>query len=218
MTYLVADRDVHEDAIDASDDETPENMAIGGAAEEHVAAEEARTGRLVERMPHNNPGFDILSVGCEQGDLRYIEVKGLRGAWGVAGVPLSAQQFALAWRERERYWLYVVEFAQEEGQQRVTRVQDPVGKATQYRVDGGWRVLGVDADTGGGVTLSSSDTQAPRPDVGGGVTLADGRAGTILEITGAGELARLRIQFAAGEVENLLYRPDQMTLSQPREG
>jgi hypothetical protein len=165
-------------------------------------------------MPHNNPGYDIFSVGAEAGDIRYIEVKGLSGEWGAAGVPISAQQFALAWRERERYWLYVVEFANDPNRRRVTRLQDPVGKTTQYRVDSGWRALGADAD----VAASPADTGVTQPTVGDMLTVPDGRSGMILDVRGAGVIMQLSIRFSDGDVTSVLYQPDRMTVSRPQSG
>jgi sacsin len=214
VTYVVSVRDGGTKDLDADDDEAPANLAIGRAAEDHVETEETCAGRLVERMPHNNPGFDVLSVGADPQDIRFIEVKGVSGEWGAAGVPLSAQQFALAWRERERYWLYVVEFAQDPGRRRVTRLQDPVGKITQFRIDSGWRALGAGSD----LEHSPTNTELPQPAGGDQVTLPDGRSGTIIEVRGMGVLVRLSVQFRDGDVESLLYKPDQMIVSRSQEG
>jgi hypothetical protein len=219
VTYVIPAKDgftLEADAIEADvgDDETPANIAIGRAAEGHVEAEETRTGRLVERMPHNNPGYDILSVGAGTGDIRFIEVKGMSGEWSAAGVPLSARQFALAWRERERYWLYVVEFAQDPDRRRVTRLQDPVGKIMQYRVDSGWRALASIS----GTESSIADAGPIQPAAGDLLTLSDDRSGTVLEVRGAGTLLQLVVQFSDEHVESLLYKPDRMTVSRPQRG
>src|SRR5262249_3109287 len=122
-------------------DEDPTNFKIGRAAEDFVEFEERSSGRIVQRMNPNNKGFDIRSEGAAGGDIRIIEVKGLSGEWEIDGVPLSAAQFALAWKERETYWLYVVEYALDASRRRLTKIPDPVSRITQYRFDNGWRKL-----------------------------------------------------------------------------
>lgn len=143
VTYVVSGTGPR-DPQDPTDDDLPQNQVIGEAAEAFAADEEARApGRRVRRMPRNNPGFDILSEDATGEDRRYIEVKGLRGEWSRAGVPLSARQFEMAWQERERFWLYVVEYALDPARRRVTRVQNPVGFLTEFRIDHYWRMLGT---------------------------------------------------------------------------
>jgi hypothetical protein len=90
----------------------------------------------------NNPGFDLWSY-ASTGELeRYIEVKSLAGEWGPDGFPMpSPEQWEMALRERDRWWLYVVEFAESE-HPIITRIQNPAGRATKYILDPGWRALG----------------------------------------------------------------------------
>jgi sacsin len=214
VTYIVSQAGVETVESDAGDDESLANMAVGRAAEEFVEVEESRTGRLAERRPHNNPGYDIYSVGADPGDIRYIEVKGVSGEWGAGGVPLSARQFEMAWHERDKFWLYVVEFAQDPERRRVTRLQNPVGKVTQYRVDSGWRSLGFATEA----ELSGQEARPAQPATGDLVTLADGRSGTILEVRGAGMLVQLSIQLSDGAVESTLFKPDRMTVIKRVEG
>lgn len=144
VTYLQPRTGGARDPDDASNDELPQYRHIGEAAEEFAHAEEQRTtGRVVTRMPHNNPGFDILSESADGTDRRFIEVKGIKGEWGGAGVPLSARQFEMAWKEREAFWVYVVEYALDPAQRRMTRIRNPAGYLTEYRLDHNWRKLGA---------------------------------------------------------------------------
>jgi hypothetical protein len=117
----------------------------------------------------------------------------------------------------------VVEFARDEEQRRVTRLQDPVGKVTQYRVEDGWRVLAADASrcvmvSGIGAVSAADDTAPVHPEPGNIVTLPDGRSGVILQARGMGKLIQLQVRFSEDQVESLLYRPDQMTLRPAGEG
>jgi hypothetical protein len=52
-------------------------------------------------------------------------------------VGLSHTQFECAREHGADYWLYVVEYAGNEGA-RVVRVQDPAGKARTFTFDHGW--------------------------------------------------------------------------------
>jgi hypothetical protein len=76
-------------------------------------------------MVANNPGFDMRSTAPDGSDERVIEVKGLSGEWGEAGVPLSVIQFHMAQQEGENYWLSVVEYANQPEKRRLTRIQNP---------------------------------------------------------------------------------------------
>lgn len=94
--------------------------------------------RIVTVMPPNHPGYDIESRIEEGGDVeRYIEVKSQSGAWDVDGVGLTVTEFNKARELRDRYWLYVVEWATSE-QPEIYRIQDPAGKANWFFFDRGW--------------------------------------------------------------------------------
>lgn len=191
------------DEIDPADDELPLNHQIGRAAEEAVADEERRQGRQVVRMPHANPGFDIISDGANENDRRYIEVKGVAGEWGAAGVPLSVRQFERAWKEGASFWLYVVEFALDPARRRITRLHDPVSHVTQYRVDAGWRALA--APSGDGGSAPSVITAGQR------VRLVDGRRGVITEVAPFGQLLMVRVAFDGGGEGRMAYNPTTMS-------
>jgi sacsin len=197
VTYLSASSNL--DRIDdEANDETPENIEIGRAAEEFVAEVERQSGRRVERMPHNNPGFDIISDG-EVNDHRIIEVKGLKGEWGSAGVPVSATQFSTAWQERDNFWLYIVEYALDPERRSITRINDPVSQVTQYRVDSGWRSL-----------AATKFAQATLPRIGDSVEFMGGETGLVIDIDEAGALAQVTVEFANGQRKKSLFRPNEM--------
>jgi len=91
-------------------------------------------------MTRNYPGYDIKSMDRETGEIRFIEVKAVRGPWGARGVGLSATQYDKARERRSAFWLYVVENAASE-QPLITRICNPAEKITQYQFDQGWRDL-----------------------------------------------------------------------------
>lgn len=97
----------------------------------------------LQGTPTNNPGFDLFEGEALEFPVRFVEVKSKRGAWSGV-VALSDEQFHLADIERERYWLYVVEFAEQPDKRHVHRIQDPAGKARHFTYDSGWKAL---ADT-----------------------------------------------------------------------
>jgi hypothetical protein len=95
---------------------------------------------LLERTPTNNPGFDLFEGESLEYPVRFVEVKAKKGEWNGM-VALSEDQFRVAENERERFWLYIVEFAQDTEKRRLYRVQDPAGKTRYFTFDSGWKSL-----------------------------------------------------------------------------
>lgn len=101
---------------------------------------ETQAGRYPEEMPHNFPGYDIESSN-EAGMIeRYIEVKSTNGDWGTLGVGLTRTQFEAAQESKDKYWLYIVERA-EQDDARIIRIQNPACQVDQFLYDDGWRDL-----------------------------------------------------------------------------
>ena len=96
-------------------------------------------------MPHTNPGFDIDSRDAKGSTLRFIEVKGLGGAWGERGVTMSSTQFEFARDQKDLSWLYVVEFASDPQRRKLWRIQDPASRANKFGFDRGWQSAGDEA-------------------------------------------------------------------------
>lgn len=176
---------------------------VDQGAVKRVVAFEAERGRRAMVMQHENEGYDIESVNAEGRVERYIEVKGLSGAWTDFGVAVSRAQHRRAARERAKFWLYVVEFALEPDRSRVFAIQDPEELIDQYRFDDGWKILSKEQDgPGTGV--------APRE--GAGVLVDGTRQGRIKGIQSHGALKHLQIEFADGQVESLVYTPRRVTV------
>ncbi|MEU4515117.1 DUF3883 domain-containing protein [Nonomuraea wenchangensis] len=108
---------------------------------------ERAEGRQPEVMPHNNPGFDVLSHDDSGRILRHIEVKSTTDAWDEMGVGLSRTQFQFGQQHSETFWLYVVEYALDDARARIARIADPAGRTEEFRFDSGWAALdeGMDA-------------------------------------------------------------------------
>lgn len=175
-----------------------DRLAIAQAAVDYVVEMERALGHAVIPMPHNNEGFDIRR-GLD-GSAEYIEVKGLRGSWGPEGVVLTPAELRMAERQRDRYWLYVVEHATDPTYRLLHIIQDPFGKTNQFRFDMGWK--SVAAGVG---------TAEPMP--GTRILITDVGEGVILDVSGTGVLRRVRVRLdESGEVISRTYNPSRMTI------
>jgi hypothetical protein len=145
VTYVVPDDTADPSSESEGGSEHERNMEISRAAVARVLEFERSQGRLPKEMPHLNPGYDVESLG-PNGEVMYIEVKGIDGPWDAAGVRLSAIQFRFAEQRAESAWLYIVEWARDDDQARIHRIQNPANKVTVFCFDQGWRaVAGKDA-------------------------------------------------------------------------
>ena len=119
---------------------TAQRRALDRAGVAKVMEFESQQGRTPEEMPHTNPGYDLESYSPDGELVRFIEVKSVGGEWGDTGAALTDTQFAKAQAEGDRYWLYIVERAQQDDY-RIYCVQDPARRVGQFFYDGGWKVL-----------------------------------------------------------------------------
>jgi hypothetical protein len=138
-------------AVDGPDDGTPPDAEANArrtvleeAGIRRVVEAEVAAGWTPEVMPPFNPGFDVRSRS-PIGDERLIEVKATGVVWGIQGVGLSRRQFLTSLEDGDRYWLYVVERADDDAAFRIYRIHDPGGRVSQFLFDEGWR--GADAGT-----------------------------------------------------------------------
>lgn len=120
--------------------------AVDRAGVARVKEFEAAQDRSPIEMPHANPGYDVESTNGSGTIERYIEVKSLSGNWDNFNAGLTDTQFHRAIELKERYWLYVVERAEQDDFQ-IHRIQDPANKANQFLFDSGWQ--GVAEEVGG---------------------------------------------------------------------
>jgi hypothetical protein len=137
VSYVMLDDGTDGDGdTDLGDAETSE---IDGAGVARVLAFERLCGRAPEEQDHSNPGFDVISRGHSGEILRWIEVKSLRGPWNERGVFLSRTQMAFSQERGQQFWLYVVEFAEDDDAFRIHRIQDPWSQASRFGIDNGWQ-------------------------------------------------------------------------------
>lgn len=140
-------------------------------------------------MPQLNKGYDLESRRKPSGEIeRYIEVKGLGGAWNDFGVKLTPAQMQFGLQKGSLFWLYIVEFALDPDRSVIHMICDPVSKITDYRFDAGWKQL----------IAESSDAQLNVPEIGRWVQMGEDGRGIIVDLQKHGELMRLTIQLGDG--------------------
>ncbi|MFI5623462.1 protein NO VEIN domain-containing protein [Nocardioides sp. NPDC051685] len=121
-------------------DEAPDNSSVDAAGVRRVLGYERSCGRIPEEQDHSNPGFDILSHNTAGEVVRRIEVKSIRASWTTFGVWLSARQLDEN-REKDDFWLYVVEHAEDDDAYAIHRIKDPLRHVTKFGFDKGWQGL-----------------------------------------------------------------------------
>lgn len=175
--------------------------ATGRAAVSYFLKTQASRWASLTEMPHNNPGFDVLARTAS-GEEEYIEVKGQGGAWTQEGIALTPTELLTAQRMSERYWLCVVEFAQDEKRRQLHLLRNPFGLVNQFRFDVGWKAA------------AENVTTAPTvPEKGLYVDIANVGAGRILSVRGKGAFFHLHVILEDGKHLNKLFHPARMTLS-----
>jgi sacsin len=209
-TYMVPDDSPERERHDPADDEQPQNMAIGAAAVEAVRAYEAARGRTIQELGHTHPGYDVDSSDASGTVVRRIEIKGVDGEWADAGVPLSRTQFEAAQTRRDGFWLYVVEYARNPQRQRVFAIRNPYERVTQFRCDGGWRVLSEEWGSTDGTSPSGASTTAkPLPfEKGQQIQLSEEESGVVLNVQQSRKFVSLQLKMADGMTRSVWYNPD----------
>ena len=66
-------------------------------------------GYEVELFGGTNKGFDLTAIDPNTGELKFVEVKGIRGNWNRTGVAISQSQMEKCLQEADNYWFIVVE-------------------------------------------------------------------------------------------------------------
>ena len=117
-----------------------ERSAVDQAGVHHVVEYEKAHGLTPIVMPPKHPGYDIESKDSTGSVVRYIEVKSLSGNWGIDGAALTRPQFEKARELGDRYWLYVVEKAQQQDF-KIHTIQNPAQRVNQFIYDDGWKNL-----------------------------------------------------------------------------
>ena len=175
---------------------------IGAAAVRIALDFETQHGRKPKEMPHHNPGYDVISES-PTGELRYIEVKGIDGAWGERGVALSHTQFKFAQLRSGEAWLYVVEHARGPLKPVVHPIQAPATKVMQFFFDAGWKSVAKEA--------ADSFNMAP-PTTGDQIMIEHGEVVEVAGIELIGDLIRIEVRDVDGTVRKVIWQPGSHTI------
>lgn len=162
--------------------------------------------RKHNRDPHDasEDGYDLVSREGDSTGERFIKVEGVDGMWASDGVILRPREYRLAEEHGPNFWLYVVEHVRGPTTPLVLPIQHPVAAITEYRLDDGWRLLAKPASTA--LTVE--------PAIGLIAIVDDGVEAVIEQIEPFGQLSRLHLRLASGEVIVRTYRSS-MTLRRP---
>ena len=179
-----------------------ERDRVDQAAVKHVERYEA-VQRQPTVMDHYNEGYDIESRECDEDEVeRYIEVKGLSGAWSNFGVKLTPAQVKFGKKHGDRHWLYVVEFALEPERFMIHMIQNPVEKITEFRFDAGWKQF----------CSETSSPTAAKPKKGSRVSVEGKGEGVVADLSPFGKFMRLRIDLDSGKTLKLNYPNRKLTV------
>ena len=132
ISYLQIHPDQEEPDPDNLDHE--KRMNLEAEAIERILTHE-RDWRRTEK---NNPGYDLYKVDSSGRQSCWCEVKAMKKSLQNRPVGISHTQFGGAIEHGESFWLYVVEYADDDEKYRIVKIQDPFGKARTFTFDHGW--------------------------------------------------------------------------------
>jgi hypothetical protein len=137
-SYVMPDRPT--DSMPGDDERHAHRTETDQAGINHVLMHEIAENREPNEKPPMYPGYDVESANQVGVIERFIEVKSLSGDWRDADAGMTKTQFEKAVELGDRYWLYIVERAQQDDFQ-IHCIQDPAGKANRFMFDPGWKLV-----------------------------------------------------------------------------
>jgi len=146
--YVGKDKEVDEKQEKSQRENAKE---IGDKGENYVLAHKENLLLLkdnyFQKTPTNNEGFDIYEKDNRGQIIRYIEVKTLTGQWGQGGVGITEHQLKFAQKEKDKWWLFVVENINTDNT-RVYQFKNPILEANRFMFDNSWKQLAYQSDKG----------------------------------------------------------------------
>lgn len=130
-----------EDGYEKTGEDLAERTAVDQAGVRRVLEHERGCGRMPEEQRHGNRGFDVVSRDASGRVVRWIEIKSTAGTWDALGVFMSRAQLEDNRDKGSRYWLYVVDNAEDDEAFRIHRIQDPWSQASKFGFDSGWQAV-----------------------------------------------------------------------------
>ena len=201
MSYAAGPGDADRPSPDDNPARVAAREATGRAAVVYFLTTQAARWKALTEMPHNNPGFDIHAITHDDKD-EYIEVKGQSGAWTEDGVALTPTELMTAQKKGDRYWLCVVEYAQDEKRRQLHLLRNPYGLTQQFRFDVGWKSA-----------AESVATVPCKPEKDMYIDMQGVGRGRILSVRGKGRFFNLHVTLDDGRQVNKPFNPVKMTLS-----
>jgi hypothetical protein len=192
------------------------NIELGQKAVGKVCAFEEEHGRKPTPRGQTHPGYDVDShdpvvdsLDPQTDSERSIEVKGSAGPWTAQGVALSPRQFQTARELGDRFWLYVVEYADDPERAVVHSIQNPFKKVTEYWFDRGWKQL---------VDPNEAPSLQGCMETGQRISITNAGDGTIVNITSRGALRVLVVRLDDGRELKRVFNPRTMQVCAPEKG
>jgi hypothetical protein len=104
VSYVESDK-----THDRNERESKNDKGFGDKTELFIRDWLKNKGYEVELFGGTNKGFDLTAIDPNTGELKFVEVKGIRGNWNRTGVALSYSQMEKCLQEGDNYWFIVVE-------------------------------------------------------------------------------------------------------------
>jgi hypothetical protein len=201
MSYAASPGETQRESSTDDQEKAAARNAVGKAAVDYLLATQSGRWKSLTPMEHNNPGFDIIAV-THDGIEEYIEVKGQSAAWTEDGVALTPTELVTAQRHKERFWLCVVEYAQDEKRRALYLLKNPYGLTQQFRFDSGWK------------SAATSEAAVPlKPEAGLFIDIPGEGKGRILSARKKGQFYGLHVSLECGRQINKIFNPAKMKLS-----
>lgn len=202
LSYVDGLHDQNRPTTEAGQDQATARDEVSKAAVAYAMVTLSKRWASLTEMPHNNPGYDVRALTAA-GEEEFIEVKGQGGAWTQEGVALTPTELLTAQKMGDRYWLCVVEFAEDEKRRQLSLVKNPFGLAQQFRYDVGWKAA------------AEKISGAPSiPDKGLYVDMAGIGVGRIISVHPKGKFFKIHVILQGGKQRNCVFNPAKMTLSE----
>lgn len=98
--------------------------------------------KIIEGLDGLKEEFLISKKTDEDIVERYIKPFWFMGEWNYHDVPvLTAEEMKFAKEKAEKFWIYVIEFVDDENSNHLHCIQNPFDKITNYAFDQGWRAV-----------------------------------------------------------------------------
>lgn len=144
--YVGKEKEVNEEQNKSQRESAKE---IGDRGENYILAQKETLllsrDNYFQKAPTNNKGFDIYEKDNNGQIIRYIEVKTLTGQWGQGGVGITKDQLEFAQKEKDKWWLFVVESSNTDNT-KVYQFKNPILEANRFMFDNSWKQLAYQSE------------------------------------------------------------------------